>query len=102
MNIEERIARLEGFMNKFEEERIRSEERTRVEIELAEARLKKMRRMWEFFKVVLSPIIAAVVTAIVMQYIQKRKSEYAKAARGLRPGGFFIGIHQQGGLWETF
>lgn len=30
-----------------------------------------MRRMWEFFKVVLSPIIAAVVTAIVMQYIQK-------------------------------
>lgn len=67
MNIEERIARLEGFMNKFEEERIRSEERTRVEIELAEARLKKMRRMWEFFKVV----IAAVVTAIVMQYIQK-------------------------------
>ena len=71
MNIEERIARLEGFMHKFEEERIRSEERTRVEIELAEARLKKMRRMWEFFKVVLSPIIAAVVTAIVMQYIQK-------------------------------
>ena len=52
-------------------ERIRSEERTRIEIELAEARLKKMRRMWEFFKVVLSPIIAAVVTAIVMQYIQK-------------------------------
>ena len=50
MNIEERIARLEGFMNKFEEERIRSEERTRIEIELAEARLKKMRRMWEFFK----------------------------------------------------
>ena len=53
MNTEERIARLEGFMNKFEEERIRSEERTRIEIELAEARLKKMRRMWEFFKVVL-------------------------------------------------
>ncbi len=71
MNTEERIARLEGFMNKFEEERIRSEERTRIEIELAEARLKKMRRMWEFFKVVLSPIIAAVVTAMVMQYIQK-------------------------------
>lgn len=79
MNIEERIARLEGFMNKFEEERIRSEERTRIEIELAEARLKKMRRMWEFFKVVLSPIIAAVVTAIVMQYIQKMKIRIRKS-----------------------
>ena len=71
MNTEERTARLESFMNKFEEERIRGEERTRIEIELAEARLKKMRRMWEVFQVVLSPIIAAVVTAIVMQYIQK-------------------------------
>ena len=71
MNTEERIARLEGFMNKSEEERIRREERTRIESEHAEERLKKMRRMWEFFKVVLSPIIAAVVTAIVMQYIQK-------------------------------
>ena len=35
MNTEERIARLEGFMNKFEEERIRSEERTRIEIDRA-------------------------------------------------------------------
>lgn len=85
MNTEERIARLEGFMNKFEEERIRSEERTRIEIELAEARLKKMRRMWEFFKVVLSPIIAAVVTAHAVHTkmkirIRKSRSEANRAA----------------------
>lgn len=56
-------------MNRLEEERIRSEERSRMEIELYEARMKRMRCMWEFFKVVLSPVIASIVTALLMRYL---------------------------------
>ena len=58
-------------MNKIEEDRIRADERERVELLRLQARINRWRRLWEFFKVALSPIIAAVATALIMQYVQK-------------------------------
>lgn len=70
-NFHERLSRLEEAMNKIEEDRIRADERERIERLRAQARMNRWRRAWEFFKVVLSPIIAAVATALVMQHVQK-------------------------------
>ncbi len=64
--LNERLRRLEMFMSTLNEEKIRKDERLRIALEAEKRRMDRWRKVWEFFKVVLSPVLAAIVTATLM------------------------------------
>lgn len=56
-------------MDRLNEEKIRADERKKVELAIMKARMERWRKAWEVFKVVLSPVIASVLTAVIMRYL---------------------------------
>lgn len=67
--IDKRVRKLEAFMDRLNEEKIRADERKKVELAIMKARMERWRKAWEVFKVVLSPVIASVLTAVIMRYL---------------------------------
>ena len=67
--IDKRVRKLETFMDRLNEEKIRADERKKVELAIMKARMERWRKAWEVFKVVLSPVIASVLTAVIMRYL---------------------------------
>lgn len=67
--IDMRVKRLEEFMDRLNEERIREDERKKVELAILKSRMERWRKAWEVFKVVVSPVLASILTAIIMRYM---------------------------------
>lgn len=67
--IDKRVRKLETFMDRLNEEKIRADERKKVELAIMKARMERWRKAWEVFKVVLSPVIASVLMAVIMRYL---------------------------------
>ncbi len=64
-----RLEILERFMQSEIEEKIRADERQKIIKQQKQDRAKRRDKMWEFFKVVVGPVIASVVTALIIKYL---------------------------------
>lgn len=51
------------------EEKIRADERQKIIKQQKQDRAKRRDKMWEFFKVVVGPVIASIVTALIIKYL---------------------------------
>ena len=64
-----RLEILERFMQSEIEEKIRADERQKIIKQQKQDKVKRRDKMWEFFKVVVGPVIASVVTALIIKYL---------------------------------